>query len=69
MMCACANGDGNVDANDLKLLNDNQSTSKPSGKSICDIGPMPWGDGVVDKKDIEVFMEYWKYEYATGGLE
>jgi serine/threonine protein kinase len=54
------NGDENIDANDLKLLNDNQGTSDSSGKSIYDIGPMPWGDGLVDTKDLEVFMEYLK---------
>jgi hypothetical protein len=54
------NSDGNIDNNDLKLLNDNQGITESQNKSIYDIGPMPWGDGVVDTKDIEVFMEYLK---------
>jgi len=24
-----------------------------------DIGPMPWGDGVVDMQDVAVLFEYW----------
>jgi hypothetical protein len=27
-----------------------------------DIGPMPWGDGKVDDKDLEVLMSYWGQE-------
>jgi serine/threonine protein kinase len=54
------NGDGNIDANDLQILNDNQGTIGSPGKSICDIGPMPWGDGVIDENDLEVFMRNWK---------
>ncbi|UCE48001.1 MAG: hypothetical protein JSW47_20675 [Phycisphaerales bacterium] len=26
---------------------------------MCDIGPMPWGDGIVDEADLEVLMERW----------
>jgi hypothetical protein len=25
----------------------------------CDIGPMAWGDGMVDEADLEVLMKYW----------
>ena len=25
----------------------------------CDIGPKPWGDGVVDDADLEVLLDYW----------
>jgi len=28
-------------------------------EQLCDVGPMPWGDGVVDEADLEVFMEHW----------
>ncbi len=28
-------------------------------ESFCDIGPMPWGDGVVDVEDLKVFIKYW----------
>jgi hypothetical protein len=46
-------GDSKVDAKDMALLADN------CGKhtSLCDIGPFPWGDGVVDEKDLAVLME------------
>lgn len=35
------NGNGKVAIEDLALLIDNWGQSKP----LCDIGPMPWGDG------------------------
>jgi hypothetical protein len=28
-------------------------------ESLCDIGPMLWGDGIVDRSDLEVLMEYY----------
>jgi len=31
-------------------------------ESLCDIGPMPWGDGVVDIEDLKIFMVYWEQE-------
>ena len=36
--------------------------------SICDIGPMPWGDGVVDDADVEVLMSYWGKEFIDPRL-
>jgi len=59
------NGDGSIDADDLQILKDNWGTSE----SLCDIGPMPWGDGVVDKDDLEVYMRYLKQENMTEDLE
>ncbi len=47
------NGDGKVDAKDLALLVANWGKSN----SVCDIGPFPWGDGVVDTQDLRVLME------------
>jgi hypothetical protein len=47
------NGDGNVDAADMALVVVNWGKSN----SVCDIGPFPWGDGVVDEKDLAVLME------------
>jgi Tol biopolymer transport system component len=47
------NGDGKIDAADMALLADNWGKSN----SLCDIGPFPWGDGVVDEKDLAVLME------------
>ena len=29
---------------------------------ICDVGPMAWGDGVVDEADLEVLMDHWGRE-------
>lgn len=50
------NDDGTLDLNDLVILIENWGTDN----SLCDIGPTPLGDGLVDKKDLEVFMEYWE---------
>ncbi|MCX5644316.1 MAG: discoidin domain-containing protein [Phycisphaerae bacterium] len=47
------NGDGNVDAADLAILVANWGKNT----SWCDVGPFPWGDGVVDEKDLKVLME------------
>jgi len=47
------NDDGKVDVADLALLADNWRQNQP----LCDIGPFPWGDGVVDEKDLKVLME------------
>ncbi|MGE5296023.1 MAG: protein kinase domain-containing protein [Solirubrobacterales bacterium] len=47
------NGDGKVDAADMAILEANWGKNEP----LCDIGPFPWGDGVVDEKDLAVFME------------
>jgi hypothetical protein len=47
------NGDGKVDAADMVLLSDNWGQDN----AVCDIGPFAWGDGVVDEKDLKVFLE------------
>ena len=52
------NGDGSIDTIDLLILNDCWGTNEP----LCDIGPTPVGDGIVDIKDLEVFMSYWEQE-------
>jgi Tol biopolymer transport system component len=52
------NGDGNIDNDDLLIMIGNWKSSE----TLCDIGPMPWGDGVVDIEDLKVFMEYWEQE-------
>ena len=44
------NGDGIVDAADMCMIVDNWGTNN----SLCDIGPMPWGDGIVDVQDLIV---------------
>jgi Tol biopolymer transport system component len=47
------NGDGALDTADLNIMIDSWGTDDP----LCDIGPMPWGDGVVDAKDLLVLAE------------
>ena len=48
------NGDGVVDGADILAMVDCWGTDD----SLCDIGPMPWGDGVVDVEDLTVLAEY-----------
>ncbi len=52
------NSDGKVDIDDLVILIEHWETDEP----LCDIGPMPWGDGVVDRADVEVLMSYYGQE-------
>ena len=52
------NADGKVDLVDLVMLIDDWGKTK----SVCDIGPMPWGDGKVDIEDLKVFMTYYEKE-------
>jgi hypothetical protein len=52
------NADKKVDLVDLVMLIDNWGTNK----TLCDIGPMPWGDGKVDIEDLKVFMTYYEKE-------
>ncbi len=46
--------DGQVDASDVTVLLDHWHTSDP----LCDIGPTPMGDGIVDFQDLKVLSEY-----------
>ena len=48
------NGDRIVDAEDMCIMVDHWGTDN----SLCDIGPMPWGDGVVDVQDLIVLAEH-----------
>jgi len=48
------NTDGIVDAADMCIVVDHWGTDY----SLCDIGPMPWGDGVVDVQDLIVLAEH-----------
>jgi hypothetical protein len=48
------NGDGMVDAADMCIIVDYWGTDEP----LCDIGPMPWGDGIVDVEDLKVLAEH-----------
>ena len=47
-------GDGAVDGVDINIMVANWDTDNP----LCDIGPMPWGDGVVDVQDLIVLVEH-----------
>ena len=49
---------GTVDMNDLLTMIEYLGTGEP----MCDIGPMPWGDGVVDEADLGVLMDYWGHD-------
>lgn len=58
--------DGNerVDIGDLLRLIDAWGMDDPA----VDIGPTPFGDGVVDERDLEVLMSYWQQEMPAIGL-
>ena len=47
-----------MDLQDLVRLIESWGKDDPS----VDVGPMPWGDGKVDEKDLEVLMSYWGQE-------
>jgi hypothetical protein len=48
------NIDGIVDAADVCIMIEHWYTDYP----LCDIGPMPWGDGFVDVEDLKVLAEH-----------
>ena len=48
------NSDGIVDSADMCIIVDHWGTDN----SLCDIGPMPWGDGIVDVQDLIVLAEH-----------
>ena len=48
------NGDGIVDCADMCIMVDNWGTDN----KLCDIGPTPFGDGVVDVQDLIVLAEH-----------
>ena len=48
------NADGIVDSADMCIIVDHWGTDN----SLCDIGPMPWGDGIVDVQDLIVLAEH-----------
>jgi len=70
-------GDGFVDDTDLSIMEGHWGQNYPP----CDIGPMPWGDGVVDEMDKQVLLTYygeviddpslishWKLDETEGNL-
>jgi hypothetical protein len=48
------NRDGIVDSADVCIMVDHWG----SNNSLCDIGPTPWGDGIVDVEDLKVLAEH-----------
>ncbi len=48
------NGDGKVDNTDISIMAGYWNTGDP----VCDIGPTPLGDGIVDARDLLVLTEY-----------
>jgi Tol biopolymer transport system component len=48
------NADGIVDSADMCIIVDNWGTDEP----LCDIGPTPFGDGIVDVQDLIVLAEH-----------
>jgi len=48
------NSDGAVDTADIDIMIDFWGTNDP----LCDIGPMPWGNGIVDVEDLIVLVEH-----------
>lgn len=67
-------GDGQVDGKDASILADHWHSHDP----LCDIGPTPLGDGIVDVQDLIVLSEYlepgfgriahWKLDEASGDI-
>jgi N-acetylneuraminic acid mutarotase len=68
------NGDGIVDAADVRMMINYWGTNEP----LCDIGPKPWGDGIVDVQDLIVLAEHlfddcraiaqWKLDEKVGDI-
>jgi hypothetical protein len=68
------NGDRIVDSLDMCIMVDNWHTNS----ILCDIAPMPWGDGIVDVEDLKVLAEHlfedyrmvahWKLDEAAGDI-
>ena len=48
------NADGIVDASDMSIVVDHWGTND----SLCDIGPTPLGDGIVDVEDLVILSEH-----------
>jgi Tol biopolymer transport system component len=71
------NADGIVDAADMCIMVDQWGENYP----LCDIGPTPWGDGIVDVEDLKILAEhlfeevfpvelvaYWKLDETEGDI-
>jgi hypothetical protein len=66
------NADGIVDKEDACIMVDHWGEDY----SLCDIGPVPWGDGVVDVQDLivlaehllPVFLAHWELNETEGSI-
>ncbi len=68
------NSDGGVDMKDLRILAQYWGQNQP----LCDIAPLPGGDGIVDEKDLNLFAEHllkelqpvahWKLDESGGHI-
>jgi len=58
------NADGEVDVQDLLRMIESWGQNDPS----ADIAPPPFGDDIVDEKDLEVLMGYWGQEIPSPAL-
>ena len=68
------NSDGIVDSADMRIMIDHWGTNE----KLCDIGPTPFGDGIVDVQDLIVLAEhlfeepgliaYWKLDETEGEI-
>jgi hypothetical protein len=71
------NWDGIVDGEDVSIMIDNWNTDSP----LCDIAPLPLGDGFVDVQDLTILAEhlfeevfrmelvaYWKFDEEEGDI-
>jgi hypothetical protein len=58
------NGDGKASGLEVRTLTELWGTDD----SLCDIGPMPWGDGMVDVNDVKVLAQYIDEPVVDGTL-
>ena len=59
------NRDAIVDSADVCIMVDYWGMDEP----LCDIGPMPWGDGIVDVQDLIVLAEHLFEEFPPVEVE
>ncbi|OHB79108.1 MAG: hypothetical protein A2Z25_12590 [Planctomycetes bacterium RBG_16_55_9] len=52
------NSDGQVDLVDVFIMLEHWCTDYPLGDPLYDIGSMPWGDGLVEARDLIVLAEH-----------
>ncbi|MCF7973503.1 MAG: hypothetical protein K9N55_06790 [Phycisphaerae bacterium] len=58
------NGDYRIDIKDLQILIEHWGQDAP----VVDMAPTPWGDGIVDGQDLEVFMKAYGQQLVDPSL-